>query len=494
MLKDWTSHRTSSIDTKGISRVQLSHTRPVTAAAFDDRNLLASAGLVPALGLAHRCGLEALADEYVSVPTDKGAHPGRKVSSLVAGMVAGADSIDDMALLRHGAMPTVFDRPYAPSTLGSFLRSFTFGHVRQLDAVAARFLQGLAERTPLIGGSEVGGRVLLDLDDTIVPVHGHAKQGSGYGYTGIRGLNALIATATTDGRAPVIVGQRLRRGGCGSPRGASRMVSDALATLGRMRPQVSPGSCWCGRLGLLRVSDRVRGSARRRGRLGHGADDREGESGDRRHRRGGVDTDRIHRRRLRRTDRRWISRAEVAEIEFTAFTRLASERTPGRLVVRRIPDLREHTDGQGALFDTWRFHAFFTTTDPAVLDTVAADKVHRGHAIIEQVHADLKNSALAHLPSGRFAANSAWLVLAVMAFNLTRAAATITGARWHGDDRHHPPDPDNCPGPDRVLGPPPHPAPAPVLALGNRMEPTLHRHLETKTAGHLVRPATPGPT
>ncbi|AHK36046.1 transposase [Rhodococcus opacus PD630] len=81
--------------------------------------------------------------------------------------------------------------------------------------------------------------------------------------------------------------------------------------------------------------------------------------------------------------------AEVAEIDFIAFTCLASERTPGWLVVRRIPDLRKHTDGQGALFDTWRFHAFFTTTDPAVLDTVAADKVHRGHAIIEQVHADL---------------------------------------------------------------------------------------------------------
>jgi hypothetical protein len=75
----------------------------------------------------------------------------------------------------------------------------------------------------------------------------------------------------------------------------------------------------------------------------------------------------------------------------------------------------------------WRFHAFFTTTDPAVLDTVAADKLHRGHAIIEQVNADLKNSALAHLPSGAFAANAAWLVLAVMAFNLTRAAATLTG-------------------------------------------------------------------
>ncbi|AHK32276.1 hypothetical protein Pd630_LPD05068 [Rhodococcus opacus PD630] len=213
----------------------------MTAAAFDDRNLLASAGLIPVLGLAQESGLADLADEHVSVPTDKGSHPGRKVSALVAGMVAGADSIDDMAVLRHGAMPTVFDRPYAPSTLGSFLRSFTFGHVRQLDAVATRFLHGLAERTPLVDGPEVGGSVLVDLDDTIVPVHGHGKQGSGYGYTGVRGLNALIATATTEGRAPVIVGQRLRRGGCGSPRGAARMVTDAVATVRRLHPRTPGG-------------------------------------------------------------------------------------------------------------------------------------------------------------------------------------------------------------------------------------------------------------
>jgi len=123
---------------------------------------------------------------------------------------------------------------------------------------------------------------------------------------------------------------------------------------------------------------------------------------------------------------RWISRAEVAEIEFTAFSsRKTAEQVSGRLVVRRIPDLNP-SDGQQSLFDTWRFHAFFTTTD---LDTVTADKTHRGHALIEAVHADLKDSALAHLPSGRFTANAAWLVLAVMAFNLTRAAATLTGPR-----------------------------------------------------------------
>ena len=110
---------------------------------FDDPNLVGSAGLVPVLALADAAGLARLAGEHLSVPGDKGANAGLKVASLVAGMVAGADSIDDMALLRHGGMGRVFDRAYAPSTLGSFLRSFTFGHVRQLDAVASRFLTNL---------------------------------------------------------------------------------------------------------------------------------------------------------------------------------------------------------------------------------------------------------------------------------------------------------------------------------------------------------------
>src|SRR5664279_6077142 len=129
--------------------------------------------------LAQDTGLTALADQHLSVPGDKGAHCGAKVMSLVAGMVAGGDSIDDMALLRHGAMGKIFDRPYAPSTLGSFLRAFTFGHVRQLDAVASRFLSALGASTPAATG--IGQRVLVDIDDTIIEVHGYTKQGSGYG-------------------------------------------------------------------------------------------------------------------------------------------------------------------------------------------------------------------------------------------------------------------------------------------------------------------------
>ena len=129
------------------------HTRRATSAVFDDPNLVSAAGLVPVLALAESGGLRDLADEHLSVPTDKGANAGLKVTSLVGGMVAGADSIDDMALLRHGGMGRVLARAYAPSTLGSFLRAFTFGHVRQLDAIASRFLIALAGLTHLVGAS-----------------------------------------------------------------------------------------------------------------------------------------------------------------------------------------------------------------------------------------------------------------------------------------------------------------------------------------------------
>ncbi len=408
--------------------MKLSHTFRATSAVFDDPNLVSSAGLVPVVALAESAGLSALAQERLSVPTDKGANAGLKVSSLVAGMVAGADSIDDMALLRHGGMSRIFARAYAPSTLGSFLRACTFGHVRQLDAVASRFLTRLAERAPLLGG---GGHevVLVDVDDTIIEVHGYAKQGAGFGYSGVRGLNALLATATVPGSAPVIVAQRLRKGSCGSPRGAKRLVADALKTvagLSTSKPLVRADSAFYGR-GLVGAAVRAGAAVSVTVRMDKavkaaiaGIDDQAWTT---------IEyTDAV----FDEATGAWISHAEVAEVPFTAFSaQRKADRVPGRLVVRRIPDLnadKHRAAGQDTLFDTWRFHAFFTTTDPTVLDTVAADKTHRGHAVIEQVHADLKSSALAHLPSGKFAANAAWLVLAVIAFNLTRAAASITGA------------------------------------------------------------------
>jgi hypothetical protein len=208
--------------------VQLSHAAAVRSATFDDPSLVSSAGLVPVLALAQRARLIDLAREQLTVPDGAGCAAGAKVSALVAGMVAGADSIDDMGLLRHGAMDRLFVGVRAPSTLGTFLRAFRFGHVRQLDAVAARFLAGLAQRSPLITtGATVS---YLDVDDTVRATFGYAKQGAGYGYTGVKGLNALLATVSSASSAPVIVATRLRRGSANSARGAARLVADAIKT------------------------------------------------------------------------------------------------------------------------------------------------------------------------------------------------------------------------------------------------------------------------
>lgn len=419
--------------------MKLSHTLRSTSAVFDDPNLVSAGGLVPVLALAESAGLRGLADQHLSVPTDKGANAGLKVASLVGGMVAGADSIDDMVLLRHGGMSRVFARAYAPSTLGSFLRTFTFGHVRQLDAVASRLLIALASLTGLRGASadpETGeadtvvdrGYALLDVDDTIIEVHGHAKQGAGFGYSGVRGLNALLATLTTPTSAPVIVAQRLRKGSTGSPRGAKRLVGDAVRTSRRLLGK--GGSI------LVRMDSAFYGRGPVHAALAGGAAVSVTVRMDKAVKRAIAAIEDDAWTTIEYTDAvfdeasgRWISRAEVAEIPFTAFAAQKTDHVPGRLVVRRIPDFNAEKNkaaGQDTLFDTWRFHAFFTTTDAEVLDTVAADATHRHHAVIEQVHADLKNSALAHLPSGVFTANAAWLVLAVMAFNLTRAAASLT--------------------------------------------------------------------
>src|SRR5699024_8066661 len=153
------------------------------------------------------------------------------------GMAAGADSIDDMNILRHGGMQHLFDRVYAPSTLGSFLRSFAFGHVRQLDAISSRFLTNLNDHTPLLPtdqGNAQASMIFVDIDDTVIDVHSASKEGAGFGYQGSRGLNALLATASTRDSGQVIVGQRLRKGSTSSARGADKLVSDALATTARI--------------------------------------------------------------------------------------------------------------------------------------------------------------------------------------------------------------------------------------------------------------------
>ena len=405
--------------------MQFKHAPAAVSAVFDDPNLVSAAGLVPMLRLARSAGLDELARERLSVPTDKGANAGAKVMSLVAGMLAGADSIDDMNLLRHGGMGRLFDRTYAPSTLGSFLREFRFGHVRQLDAVASRVLANLASAAPLLR-VRAGERVMVDLDDTIIEVHGYQKQGASFGYSGVRGSNALIAAASTSASAPVILGQRLRQGKTGSPKGAARIVGDALATLRRTgvaagaRPLLRADSAFYGHATIgtaikagADVSVTVRMDPAVKAAIATIPDDAWEMI---------EYTDSIR----DEATGQLISKAEVAEIDFTACRfRKKAERVAGRLVVRRIPDLNPAQAEQPTLFDTWRHHAFFTTTNTDDMDTVVAHKTHRAHAIIEQVHADLKAGPLAHLPCGVFTANSAWLVLAVIAFNLTRTAGII---------------------------------------------------------------------
>lgn len=279
--------------------MQFKHAPAAVSAVFDDPNLVSAAGLVPTLRLAAAAGLADLSQQRLSVPTDRGSNAGAKVSSLVAGMVAGADSIDDMNLLRHGGMGKLFDRVYAPSTLGSFLRQFTFGHVRQLDAVASRFLQNLAARAPLLRPRE-GEHVLIDLDDTIIEVHGHGKQGAGFGYSGVRGLNALLAPATTTSSAPVILAQRLRKGSTGSPKGAARIVADGPGHPAPTAPAHPPAaSAGARRFGVLRARHHRRRDPCRRGRVGHGADGPRGQDRDHVDPSGCVDHDRVPERGAR---------------------------------------------------------------------------------------------------------------------------------------------------------------------------------------------------
>jgi hypothetical protein len=413
--------------TKGIWRVQLSHAAPVRGARFDDRNLVSAAGLVPVLGLADRVGLRRSVDERLTVPTDKGAHAGSKVTALVAGMVAGADSIEDMDLLRHGGMGRLFTGVVAPSTLGSFLRAFAFGHVRQLDAVAARLVADLAARTPLL--PDAGVVAHLDVDDTVRATYGYAKQGAGYGYSGVKGLNALLATLSTPTGAPVIVATRLRKGPANSARGAARLLADALRT-----------SRASGATGLLVVRadsafygrDVIAAAGRAGARFSVTA--RQDPAVRRAIASIGEQawtTIRYPRASFDEQLGQWVSDAQVAEVPFTAFASRGPKRAiTARLVVRRVRDANpDHLvpDEQGELFPAWRHHAVFTDSP---LTLVQAEADHRRHAIIEQVIADMKNGPLAHLPSGRFNANGAWLVLASMAFNLTRAAGA-SASRFH---------------------------------------------------------------
>ena len=410
--------------------MQLSHAPSRVTAVFDEPNLVSFAGLAPVMALAGRAGLADLVADTLTLNEAGGVNAQLKVPALVAGMIAGADSIDDMALLRHGGMGRLFDGIRAPSTLGTFLRSFTFGHVRQLDAVAAGFLTSLAATTPLLL-RDAGAVTYVDIDDTIRATHGYAKQGAGYGYTHVKGLNALIAVASTPTSAPVITATRLRKGSTNSARGAAGLIADALTTTRRCG-----GDPRAGALVILRADSAYYGhdviaAARRHGaRFSVTAR----MTATVKAAIAGISEDSwtpIHYPNAiwDADEQRLVSDAEVAEVAFTAFTgRRQSDHISARLIVRRVKRLNPKTvEGgqQSELFSVYRHHAVFTDSPYPMLD---AEACHRGHAIVEQVHSDLKNGPLAHLPSGRFAANGAWLVLAAMAFNLTRAAGALASA------------------------------------------------------------------
>ncbi len=413
--------------------MRLLHGLAKTCATFDDPNLVSRAGLVPVMALAQRAGLGGLVAEHVRIERRCGVNAHLKVPCLTAGMIAGADSIDDMDLLRHGAMPVLFGGIRAPSTLGSFLRSFTWGNVLQLEKVSRLLLADLARRAPLLPGKDV--LAFIDIDSMQKRVYGHKKHGAAFGHTKIqgksllvRGLNTLAATISTPLAAPVIAGTRLRGGNAASSRGAASFAAASVATAratgctGTLVVRADSAFYSAAFTGAVRAagaffSVTVRMDPKVRAAIAAIPET-------------GWTPVRYPRAIWDDQLRCWISDAGVAEAEYTAFTSKKGKAVTARLIVRRVKDLnRKAARSQGELFPAWRYHAVLTDSPFA---TIQAEEHHRDHAQVEQVFADLTDGPLAHLPSGSFPANAAWLACAAIAHNLLRAAgslASLTCAR-----------------------------------------------------------------
>jgi hypothetical protein len=406
---------------------------------FDDPNLVSCAGLAPVMALAERAGLSELIAERVRFTATKvksaGANPAGKITSIVAGMAAGADSIDDLDVIRSGGMPHLFGGVYACATLGQLLREFTHGHTLQLASVARAHLVNLVAQADLLPGIDEAERVLVDIDSLLRPVFGHAKQGASFGHTKIagkqvlrRGLSPLATTISTDHAAPLLAGIRLRAGRAGSGKGAASMVREAIRVAraaGATGTILARGDSAYGNSAVVRAC--LKEDAQFSVVL--------------------TKTPAVNRAIATIPDHAWtpvhypgsvedpdtgalISDAEVAEVAFTAFTsKPKAQQVTARLIVRRVRDANpDHVavNAQGELFRAWRYHPFFTNnTEPAA----AADITHRRHAIIETVFADLIDGPLAHLPSGRFNANSAWAICAALCHNLLRAAGALAGGK-----------------------------------------------------------------
>ncbi len=365
----------------------LSHDIDHVGFRFDHDQAVANAGMIAVATLAGRLGIEALADQRVSV----GHRPGRKLMTLVSSLVAGGDCIDDVDVLRAGATSRVVGHDVvAASTVGTWLRTVTFGHVRQLDHVAEQAL-GRAWAAGAGPGDDV---LVIDIDSTICEVHGYAKQGATFGYTRVRGLHPLVATRADTGE---ILHVRMRKGSANTGRGAQRFVREVI---GRVRRAGATGPI------VLRADSGFWSKHVIKACVDHGVAFSITVT------RQPVITDAIE----------VIDDAAWVDIDYTESGRAQVAETTWRghrLIVRRT-ELAADTP---TLFPGWRHHAFVTNR---VSTAVALDADHRAHAVVELAIRDLKAGAgLNHCPSGIFTANAAWAVAATIAHNLIRWAQLL---------------------------------------------------------------------
>jgi hypothetical protein len=377
---------------------------------FDDERLVANAGLVVIATLSRRLGIESLVDKTVRLGEQAGAsRPGRKVLTLVHAIAAGADSIDDTDVLRSGGTEALLGhRAMAPSTLGTFLRAFTFGHVRQLDRVLGEAIK----RAWAAGAGPGAKRLVIDIDSFIGEAKGRLKQGASFGYTGKRGYHPLLATRAGTGE---VLHARARKGAANSGRGALRFCEELIA---RVRRAGATGEI------LIRADSAF---------YSHKVIDYLEAKGCR-YSISVTQHKRMAERISQIPESAW---RPVADYPETGVCELAETTYGGRrLIVRRVH--LHAQDEQTELFAYWRHFAFLTNRTE---DMHTVDAEHRQHAEVELAIRDLKDQALAHFPSGLFAANAAWTVIACLAHNMQRwvgqlglqdttwrAAATIR--RW----------------------------------------------------------------
>jgi hypothetical protein len=363
-----------------------------TRVLFDDERAVANAGvLLPAM-LADRLGIEALVDRTVDLGDRAGsANPGRKVMSLVSAMALGADCIDDCDVLRSGRTRAVLGHAVAaPSTLGTFLRAFTFGHVRQLDRVLAETLS----RAWTAGAGPGDDRLVVDVDSFVGEVYGYDKQGAGYGYTHRRGYHPIVATRSETGEVLHI---RARKGSANSSRGALRFVEELIPRVAR-----------AGATGpkLLRA-DSGFWNRKIMARL---------QAAGWTYSIGVRQQPHIKAAITAIPEQDWQTLEDYPESGQAQIAQTMLGRQ--RLIIRRT----RLVGAQAELWPDWRHFAFLTNRTEA-LEQVETE--HRQHAVVELAIRDLKDQALAHFPSGKFTANAAWTVIAALAHNLLRWTTLI---------------------------------------------------------------------